>query len=288
MAGFYDTEAQKLFVIGDADDFGAQKKVTYAHEYVHALQQQHFDIRKLAEGVRGQAEAGAALRALIEGDATIIELQYMFLSLQSEDLQDILQFDENSPVFAGAPYVLRKQMLYPYVAGLSFVGALLQSGDTQVLNESYFDPPVSTEQILHPQKYFDREGPVEVVLPDLPATLGDGWATVDTSTLGEFFLRTYLETQLDALDASAAAEGWGGDTYAIFTGPNQEQMLVVLAAWDTERDAQEFYRVALEPLAGGGNSRYAGISGDETLLVVATDGELIETLLTEMPSFVVG
>ncbi len=286
VAGFYHTETDKLYVVGSSSEFGPEEKITYAHEYVHALQQQHFDIRALGETAEGNAEASAALRALIEGDATVVELQYMFLSLPTVDLQELLQSDDSTSVFEQAPYVLRMQLLYPYIAGLSFVSALLQSGQRDAINEAYKDPPVSTEQILHPQKYFDKEVPIEVSMPDLPTALGEGWTNLDSDILGEFFLRTYLETGLDNdEEATEAGAGWGGDAYVIMKGPNDEQILVLLIVWDTKEDAQEFYEVALEPLEGSKNERFAGIDGDMTVLVVAPTAELIEAVLGEMPGF---
>jgi len=97
VAGLYDTEEEKLYVIGDAEDFGPSEEITFAHEYVHALQQQHFDIHALAESLEDDSEASAALSALIEGDASILQLQYMFSSLSQEGLGELFQAEEDSP-----------------------------------------------------------------------------------------------------------------------------------------------------------------------------------------------
>ena len=79
--GLYDTDTDKLYVISEQEHFGPNEEATFAHEYVHALQQQHFDIHSLDEEAKGNSDARAALRGLIEGDATVQQFQYIFDSL---------------------------------------------------------------------------------------------------------------------------------------------------------------------------------------------------------------
>lgn len=137
---------------------------------------------------------------------------------------------------------------------------------------------------MHPSKYFLGEEPVEVLLPNLAPALGDGWSQVDNGEVGEYFLRSYLETGTAEQIAADAAAGWGGDSYAIFQGPGGEQVFVDLAAWDTETDAQEFFQYALDPLDNI-PYRYAGIQGDRVLLIVAPSDELIQAVREQFPGF---
>ncbi|MDW8185354.1 MAG: hypothetical protein RMM07_08875, partial [Anaerolineae bacterium] len=166
-----------------------------------------------------------------------------------------------SEVFDRAPRVIQEELLFPYDAGFTFVQALYERGGWEAINAAFRDPPASTEQILHPEKFFRRERPIRVTLPPLTDTLGSGWQLVDENVLGEFFLRVYLEERLPASQAEEAAAGWGGDRYAVYVNEAAGQDLLTLAvAWDDEAEAQEFvdaYRAYATARYGGGPAREA-------------------------------
>ena len=110
------------------------------------------------------------------------------------------------------------------------------------VNEAYARPPVSTEQALHPDKYFAQEEPHFTTVPNLAARMGNGWVQVSANTIGEFLIRTYLEEHLDEIQAEEAAAGWGGDRYSLLSGPEGERLLVAIINWDSFPDSSEFYR----------------------------------------------
>jgi hypothetical protein len=100
------------------------------------------------------------------------------------------------------------------------------------LNRVLRQPPLSSEQILHPQKYFDQEKPVAVQISYRPAS----GQRVHSGVIGEYFLDVLLA---DGSDVGAAASGWGGDSYAIYrNGP--AATLLWEAHWDTPADALRF------------------------------------------------
>ncbi|MFC1919601.1 hypothetical protein ACFLWX_02275 [Chloroflexota bacterium] len=274
--GLYDSDTEKMYIISYAESFGPEDKVTYAHEYVHALQQQHFDIRSLEEAAGEDSEALAALDALLEGEATIFGFLYAYAFMSEQEQEELLQPGEDSPIFDQAPHAIQRSFIYPYVEGTAFVTALLETGMLDAINEAYAKPPVSTEQILHPEKYFDDETPLPVIMPDVVAGLGTGWSEIDSDVLGEFSLRVYLETATEEEVAADAAAGWGGDRYILLKGPQDERVLVAQIVWDSEEDAQEFSEVALAPLEGTLNERFLDVEGDQTLLIIAPTEELIE------------
>ena len=86
VAGFYDSEAEELYLISGSQDDGlsALEEITLAHEYVHALQQQHFDIDSMLEAVEDNSDESTALRALVEGDASVAQFRYMFMHISRE------------------------------------------------------------------------------------------------------------------------------------------------------------------------------------------------------------
>ena len=282
--GLYDSETEKMYVIGEAEDFRAGDEITFAHEYFHALQQQHFDIHALGEAVAEDSDAQAALRALIEGDAYVLTFQYLFKFLTEQEQQEATQSSEDSTVFDAAPYAIRQLFLFD-IEGIDFVVSLMGAGRLDAVKAAYDDPPIATEQILHPEKYLEDEQPELVTLPDLVAALGPEWSQIDSDVMGEFLLRVYLETGVEDNIAAAAAEGWGGDRYVLLRGPQDQRVLVALNVWDTEEDALEFFDVALLPLESRSDPRYLGIQADRTVMVVAPTEALIEAVLAQLPGF---
>ena len=282
--GLYDPKTDKMYVIGDPQAFGPLEAITYAHEYTHALQQQHFDFQGKATALEKNkdSEAEAGLTALVEGDAYLFQGQYMLTHLTEKEREEVQSSSNSTPVLDSAPQVLQKLFLWD-LEGLNFVALLFKQGGVRAVNAAFSDPPVSTEQVLHIEKYRSHEGPIAVTLPDLTVPLGAGWTLADTDVMGEYFLRTYLETSNDDTIAADAAAGWGGDRYALLKGPNGERVLAALLVWDTEQDAAEFYRVGLKPLADTGNATYLGIKGNQVLLIVAPSQGLIAQVRAQFP-----
>ena len=285
IAGFYDSETEKLYVISDTERFGPGEEATFVHEYVHSLQQQHFDIHSLSQGVEQDSDASAALASLIEGDATVLEIQYSFRFFSRQERQELFQGSGDFSVFKEAPYAIQQLFLFPYVEGVTFVVALLGEGQTEAVNQAYRNPPVSMEQVLHPEKYFQGEVPTPVSLPDLVIALGTEWSQIDSDVLGEIFLRTYLETGTEDVIAATAAAGWDGDRFTLLKGPQDRRVFAVLLDWDSEHDAQEFVDVALMPLDGTSNQIYIGIQGEKTLLIIASTEPLIEAVRAQFAGF---
>jgi hypothetical protein len=255
IAGFYDSETKEMYVIADSG-FGGLERMTYAHEFTHALQDQTYDLEnglKLNDDhCEVETEYCAAVSALVEGDATLTE-QYWFLTKSTDDDKNEVsdfQQDYESPVYDSAPAFMKEDFLFPYQQGFAFVNALFNKNLFLAVDDAYRDPPVSTEQILHPEKYPD-EKPVLVPLPAIEGSLGEGWSQVEENVIGEWYTYLFLaegiraETRLDHADAEEAAAGWGGDAYAYFANAETgEDVLVWLSAWDSATDAEEFYEAS--------------------------------------------
>lgn len=252
IAGFYDSETKEMYVIADSD-FGGVERMTYAHEFTHVLQDQTYDLEnglKLNDDhCEVETEYCTAVSALVEGDATLTE-QYWFLTKSTDDDKNQVsdfQQEYESPVYDSAPAYMKEDFLFPYQKGFAFVNELFNKNLFQAVDDAYRNPPVSTEQILHPEKYPD-EKPIPVTLPAIEETLGEGWQRVEQNVIGEWY--TYLvlaegirpEMRLSHSDAESAAAGWGGDAYAYYNNPETgDEVLVWLSTWDSTEDAEEFY-----------------------------------------------
>lgn len=237
--GFYDTLSHRLVFIG-SDNPTPYQRMTLAHELTHALDDQHFDLSQLDELENAcQDERLQAFIALAEGDAVNTQYQWASTYLTPEE-QAQLQEEASSfdPPPATVPPFLVNLLIFPYPNGQAFVSSLLQEGGQDAVDEAFRDPPVSTEQILHPSRYPEDE-PQAVDVPDLTPALGDGWEAIDTLEVGEGWLRLLMELRTSSLEASGAAAGWDGGRYMAW-GNGDRTIVVLDTVWDNDRDASEF------------------------------------------------
>jgi hypothetical protein len=160
--------------------------------------------------------------------------------LSTEDLQALQEADAagSEDPLSAAPPIIRENLLFPYIQGLQFV-SLVQERGWQAVDGAYADPPQSTEQILHPEKYLSRDEPQLISLPPLTDTLGTDWRLVEAGTLGEFQISLYLAQQVDQATANRASEGWDGDQYAVYTSDGAT-VLAFATVWDSVEDRDEF------------------------------------------------
>ncbi len=270
--GYYSPDEHKLFVVSRAGGIGPTQRLTYAHEFTHQLQDQHFNLKSLGMDATDQGDRSLGRLSLVEGDAVSVQTAWMTTALTSDELAQVLQDSLDPGAMAAlqnAPAILRETSLFPYTAGLNFVQSLTGSGGYAAVNTAFANPPASTEQILHPEKYAAHELPVDVTVPaGLPARLGSGWAEAGRDTLGEEFLRVWL-TQLGASQSAfAAAAGWGGDRLVLYEGPSGATQLVVISTWDTATDADEFAAaLALVSASGKIQLQVAHATGSKTVSI---------------------
>ena len=244
VAGYYDPKTQE-FYLADWIDIDGQRPVM-AHELTHALQDQHFNLRRFESWPKHDSDAELAAHALVEGDASYLMMQYAardplrqlaFLkSMMSEGAGASEQIEK-------APRVLREQILFPYIQGMMWAAQVYRQGGWEAVSAAYKNLPKSSEQILHAEKYSAGEAPQKVALRDLSPSLGRGWRMADNDVQGEWGCYILLDELLQSVDVSRrAAAGWGGDRYALFMGPRKTDVVVALkTVWDTEADAQEFF-----------------------------------------------
>jgi len=274
VAGYYDPAARR-FHLADWIDLAAQKPVM-AHELTHALQDQHFNLRRFENWPRGDSDAELAAHSLIEGDATLTMSHYLLSrpSLVAEFMRSFGS-EMSSEKFDKAPRPIRETLLFPYLQGIEWAAKVHQRGGWSALSKAYSQLPESTEQILHAEKYFNRESPKTVRLPNFTNLLGSkqtadsrqqtasnrrsgkrtnprsairnlksaGWKQIETDVNGEWGYYLALDEFLKSpVDSKRAAAGWGGDKYALYEhSKTGDLFLVQVALWDTVQDAKEFF-----------------------------------------------
>jgi hypothetical protein len=281
--GFYDDVRKRMVVVSDAG-LDVEARITYAHEYTHALQDAAFDFDTLEIDAAGEDDRGLARSALREGDATTTMLAWMFQHLGQEE---ILQYISGAevPDTTGIPSWMVAQLTFPYEAGLNFTNSLAggdpTSPDFTDIDHAYEAPPESTEQIIDPDKWDPREVPDRVDVPDLAGALGDGWEEVDSTPIGQAAIEITLEHfGVSAEDAGSAGEGWGGDRAVIASGPDDAFAVAWRLAWDSPSDADEFlaaYETVVDELAFPAS--VTELAGGEILVAHAsTDALLAQTV----------
>jgi hypothetical protein len=240
VVGYYNRKEKSMYLVGGSSVFGPEEKVTLAHEYTHALQDQHFDLALVQGGTEDDGDFSLAVDALIEGDATLTMFLYARTFLTPGELSE-LQSGSAESSLDEAPLVIRDELIFPYQEGALFALRLWLEGGFELVNSAFRDPPRSTEQIIHPEKYLDREQPIAVSLPNLASAVGPDWTQLRSDVLGELDVRILLEQFSEPGVAALGAEGWGGDRFALLENAAGQNALVMSTIWDSEEEAGEFF-----------------------------------------------
>jgi hypothetical protein len=311
VGGFYLHESNQIYVIGYR--FAAIEKFIYAHEFDHALIDQHFNLAEINVYPRceGDEDRCRAIQALVEGDAILLMTQWLTQVSTAAEYDKIMRYDPTTRILVEQnppPFAVRNSQ-FPYVEGLTFVEFLYARDGWNSVNQAFSRLPASTEQILHPDKYLGGEAPLSVSSVRLDGVLGDEWRLVRENTLGEWM--TYLllgysvnqGAQVGDTLAIQASEGWGGDRYQVYRNNDTgEIVLVVHWKWDSSGDADQFFDVMKNHLEGrfsagevvGANVRcWEGdhqvsclYSADrESLWIVAPRMDLLRSLESQFPAF---
>jgi hypothetical protein len=274
VVGFYDPVSKGLYVLSDSGGVGPTEKLTFSHEYTHALQDQNFGLEKLATDTPDQGDRDLARTALPEGDATLTMTLWAEKYLSLGELLAIAGESLSGPQadqLATAPAILRQTLMFPYQDGLSFVQGIYNSGGWAAVDKLYSDPPDSTSQILHPQLYAAGVKPVAVSIPAVPASLGSGWKLTMQDMLGELQLRVWLEgdnpTDAATSAAAAATSAWGGDRVGLYEGPDGSWAVLLRTEWRSAAGAAAFSAAATQALTRVGGQFQ--VCGDSTHIDVA-------------------
>ena len=294
VAGYYDPATKQIYVVARTGRIGAVEKVTFAHEFTHALQDQNFGLKGIQTDAIGQGDRSMARLALIEGDASLLMTQWLSGNLDTVGIGEILAGDPAAQAqLDAAPPFIRDGLLFPYTQGVLFVSSIWSRGGWKAVDDVFGRLPNSTEQVLHADKYAANEQPVSVPLDAaaIATRLGAGWNATPADIMGEFQIGSWLRARGvtgagGGVSGDAAAAGWGGDRYALIDGPNGAYALVLLTTWDTPTDATEFSTAATEAIRGvPGEARIARIAsgaavpgGAEVAVLFASDAAALDKL----------
>jgi hypothetical protein len=276
VVAFYDPDEKKLVLpeslsggmVMSAVQWVSRRDIlgemVLAHELTHALQDQHFSIGEKLRPAKDDDQS-LAWRALIEGDATLTGFGFVLGEMDDKKLaavQQLLQgsMDQARSSLAHLPEAIVESMLFQYHGGLRFVARLYKERGWAGVDALYSQPPLSSEQFLHPEKFFDTpDPPTEIELPDLAPSLGADWTEIENDTLGELMVGVLLRRFLAQDVAVRAAAGWDGDRFVAFRRGDEAAFLWV-SVWDSSDDAEEFVDGFSEVL----KQKYPGADSGDT------------------------
>jgi hypothetical protein len=232
IGAFYDQHQHQLFMFEGASLDNRQNCIILAHELTHALQDQHYGLLKMPLEIKNNDDRALA------SSATLVMSAYMMRNLSLQTLKDnaAATLGQDMGQLEKAPRYLRELLVFPYLRGQEFCGAMVDGDDYSRLDRCYAQLPASSGQILHPERYLAQppEAPVEVAWP---ATEFDGEKAEVNNVLGEIGVRIQLAEQIDEKEAERLAAQWRGDRYLSFL---RHDALVWRTVWSSEAAAQEF------------------------------------------------
>lgn len=246
-AAFYDYDKKKLFVT-DTTSPDTQSPVL-AHELSHAIADQNFNLAKFIRQGRKSDDGSTARMAVMEGQATWLMSEYLARRLGqslktspalAKMMSDLSDSSGQYPVFDQSPLYLRQTLIFPYTKGMLFQEAVVEQDGSAAFAEVFQRPPVSTQQILHPDKYFARTQPVDVALPDPGLTRG--YKTVVGGTLGELDHEVLLEQYAGKEAAAAVAPHWRGGSFELRENKKAARVVLLYAVeWDSPEMARRYF-----------------------------------------------
>jgi hypothetical protein len=251
VAGLYDPK-QKEFYIADWIPADEQRPVM-SHELTHALEDQSFHVDPWIKAARPNDDAEQARQSVSEGTALAAMVDYTMKDqgISVRDLPDIslimragaLEEMKKDPNLAQAPPYIRDELIFPYVAGTSFSQAFLKAHDGwRDLKILFANPPVATQQIMHPNLYLTDVKPENVTLPEWKGLAPAHWKFLEENVMGEFGLLEVLKQYLGQDRAEQLAAAWAGDRYVIFEDTKtKETALVFRLQLDSQEDAARFF-----------------------------------------------
>ena len=252
LLGMYLPEEKRLVLVGDGKEIDMGDELVLAHEYAHSLQDGAFGFEALGKWAEsdtersGHTQYGETISCLYEGDAVVTERLYAekVYGPDWEKLgQEESQTDQDVPAL---PELLLRAFYFNYLECADFVQWLHDEGGWEAVNAAYSNPPATTEQVLHPEKYKAHELGNGQDPPDLSKQLGNGWKLLDTGQFGEFDVYNYLVTMTgDGSAARVAGAGWGAGWISIYHSEKDASQVVMQLSlsWDSNRDMEEFLLV---------------------------------------------
>ena len=278
-AAFYDYNKKRLFITESTASETEQPVL--AHELAHALADQNFNLAKYIRQGRKNDDGSTARLAVMEGQATWLMSEYLArrggqtlrgnpgMAAMMAGLGD--SGGGQFPVFDNAPLYLRRTLIFPYTKGLVFQDKVLEHDGSRAFGEVFEKPPISTQQILHPEAYFAGLKPSAPAVPE--ANLGSGYKPLVGGTLGELEHAILIEQYTDKERAREIAPHWSGCTFELRENRKAGRVVLLYAVkWDDEASARQYFAAYKEILGKKWKALSVETETDEKIAGTGDDG----------------
>jgi hypothetical protein len=282
-AAFYDYHAKKLYITDWTPS--ATREAALAHELSHALADQNFNLSRFIRKARESDDEALARMAVMEGQATWLMSEFLArrtgetlvhnpeLAARMNRMSDSSSGGE-FPVFEGAPLYIRVTLIFPYTGGMSFQQAVVDKDGKAAFAEVFRQPPVSTQQILHPDKYFASVKPAS---PDLPKPASTrGFKGLIGGSFGELDHQVLLQQYAGKKTADEIAPHWRGGQYEILENRKSGRTILLYASqWDNAAWARRYLRAYRKALKGKWKRMEVQSETADTVKGHGDDGEFV-------------
>ena len=252
-AAFYDYNKKRLFILDSTKD-DEEAQLALVHELAHALADQHHNLGKYMKEGNPDDDASTARQAVMEGQATWLSWAYLFWTRTGRGEIPENRLDElansagaEGPVYSSAPLYIRESLVFPYNRGILFQDAIFRKLGRGAFDEVFDQPPVSTQQILHPSAYFSKQKPDMTDAPTLDAALGKPAArqfrVLAEGVLGEFDVSALLRQYGEERAGAAEATHFRGGSYRLYENKHDKRpVLTFVVDWDSPEAARDVSR----------------------------------------------
>jgi hypothetical protein len=291
-AAFYDYHKKKLYITDWAPS--DMREAALVHELAHALADQHFHLERFIRGGRDDDDLSMARMAVMEGQATwlmseAVERRAGHSLKDSEAAVGTMSKAMESggdqyPVFESTPLYLRRTLVFPYTQGMLFQNAVVRKMDDAAFAEVFRQPPVSTQQVLHPEKYFAHVMPTRPALPEFSR---HGYKRLALGTMGELDHSILIEQFRDEQEAGRIAPHWRGGVYALDENKSERRVVLEYAVeWEDADWARQYFEAYQDSLSkkwhkievqSSSAAIFAGL-GDDGYFVVRLEGNVVRSL----------
>ena len=286
IVGLYDPEATVAYISTEEVPLGPSASTTAAHELIHALQDQHFDLSRLDDIPPEEGDAALAFLSVVEGDAVLLEEEWAAThqtdeERQAADREQVAGAGEQLAALEDVPSYVVETFVFPYVAGERFVAALIEEGGYEAVDAALEEPPMTTLEVLSPEAYLDGFEPAHVEPGVAPA---EDFEEIMTSSFGAFDLLA-LFGAADSTEAQAGAAAWPAWRGGALAAWERGDDLVVAGAWRFEGAERASDACAALPawygdVADGQEVGDDVLEGDRDALVLDCDGSDVRFALS--------
>jgi len=257
-AAFYDYRKKKLFLMDAANGSSGDQDTVLAHELAHALADQHFNLNKYLHRSKTD-DSSLARMAVMEGQATWlmyeVQAQKTGQSLVTSPsiVEAMSQTPESGnsqfPVLSKAPLYMRESLLFPYMKGLKFQQAVVLKMGKAGFTEVFQNPPVNSQEILHPEMYMSRTASKPPAMPAIQSR--SSYRVLTGGSIGEFDHSVLIEQYTGRTEAAALSPHWRGGAFELLREKKKKYTVLLYASqWEDAGSARQMFDAYRRVLKG--------------------------------------